>query len=198
MYNISFLPLFYSDNMRDIAGVNKEKKYDLFFVGTVHSDRYNFIKSIVNQYEAKGKKAFTWFYFPSRVLYYKMCLTNKVVRLAPKREFKFTPLSSNELSDLLASSNVVLDVQHPKQTGLTMRTIETLGAKKKLITTNGQIKDYDFYNPNNILVVDRHHPMIPEEFINNSYEEIPQDVYERYYIDNWSEVLLSKMNKLKS
>ena len=190
-FGIKFLPLFYSDNMRAVANANVKKEFDLFFVGTVHSDRYNFIKKIVNQYEAKGLKAFTWFYFPSRVLYYKMIFENKEVRKAPKNEFKFKTIPAAQLAELLASSSVVLDIQHPKQTGLTMRTIETLGAKKKLITTNTQIKNYDFYNPSNILVVDRKNPVIPDEFMSTPYVDIPQEIYEKYYIDKWCETLLS-------
>ena len=190
-FGIKFLPLFYSDNMRAIANAEVKKKYDLFFVGTVHSDRYNFIKKIVNQYEGKGLKAFTWFYFPSRVLYYKMLIENRKIRKAPKNEFAFLPIPATELAKLLASSSVVLDIQHPKQTGLTMRTIETLGAKKKLITTNNQIKEYDFYNPSNILVVDRKNPIIPDSFMNTPYVDIPKEIYEKYYIDTWCETLLS-------
>ena len=190
-FGIRFLPLFYSDNMRAVANADVQKQYDLFFVGTVHSDRYNFIKKIVNQYEAKGLKAFTWFYFPSKVLYYKMWFENSEVRNAPKNDFKFQTIPADQLAELLASSSVVLDIQHPKQTGLTMRTIETLGAKKKLITTNTHIKNYDFYNPSNILVVDRKNPVIPDVFMNTPYVEIPQDIYEKYYIDKWCETLLS-------
>ena len=35
-----------------------------------------------------------------------------------------------------------------------MRTIEMLGALK-MITTNAEIQNYDFYHPNNICIVDR-------------------------------------------
>lgn len=189
-FGVKFLPLFYSDNMRLVANANVKKEYDLFFVGTVHSDRYTFIKKIVSQYEAKGLKAYTWFYFPSRILYYKMCIENREVRKAPKNEFKFNTIPSDRLAQLLSASKVVLDIQHPKQTGLTMRTIETLGAKKKLITTNPQIVDYDFYTPSNILLVDRINPIIPDDFMTTHYADIPQNIYEKYYIDNWCDSLL--------
>ena len=49
---------------------------------------------------------------------------------------------------------------------------------------------YLFYNPNNILVVDRNNPVIPDSFMESPYEEIPQDIYDKYYIDNWCDVLL--------
>ena len=53
-FGVKFLPLFYSDNMREVANAKVNKKYDLFFVGTVHSDLYNFIKKIVNQFLKTG------------------------------------------------------------------------------------------------------------------------------------------------
>lgn len=187
---LSFLPLFYSKNMVDIANKKKCLKYDLFFVGTVHSDRYNFISKIVEQYRQYGCTSFTWFYFPSKVLYYKMCLENPMLIKIPKCEFQFTILSANELAERLAESRIVLDIQHPQQTGLTMRTIETLGAKKKLITTNEQIVDYDFYDPDNILLVDRNNPIIPIDFITSPYKEVSEEIYKKYNIDNWVETLL--------
>lgn len=190
--HLSFLPLFFSDNMREVALKSDTLKYELFFVGTVHSDRYNFIKKITSQYEKYGRKSFTWFYFPSKVLYYKMCMQNSMVRKAPKSEFRFTTINAHQLAQVLSESKVVLDIQHPKQTGLTMRTIETLGARKKLITTNKQIVDYDFYTPENILVVDRDNPVIPESFILTPYKKISDAIYNKYYIDSWIETLLKK------
>ena len=76
-------------------------------------------------------------------------------------------------------------MQHPKQTGLTMRTIETLGAKKKLITTNPHVKEYDFYRPENILIVDRYNPVITKEFLDAPWKEIPENIYKKYSISSW-------------
>ena len=39
----------------------------------------------------------------------------------------------------------VLDINHLDQSGLTIRTFEALGAGKKIITTNSEIKKYPFY-----------------------------------------------------
>ena len=60
-----------------------------------------------------------------------------------------------QVTDYIGNSRVVLDLPHPMQTGLTMRTIEAIGSKKKLITTNVDIVNYDFYNPKNILLIER-------------------------------------------
>lgn len=190
-YNISFLPLFYSPYYANIASSKVEKKYDFLFVGTVHSDRYNFVSKIVSQFREMGKKAFTYYYFPNKILYYKMCFQNAMVRKAPKDEFHFLTIPPDEMTRLMQESKIVVDIQHPKQTGLTMRTIETLGAKRKLITTNKEVVNYDFYDPQNILVVDRQNPVISELFINTPYKEIPFDIYNKYSINSWITQLLS-------
>ena len=53
---------------------------------------------------------------------------------------------------------------------------------KKLITYNSFIKDYDFYNPNNILVLDSN-----EEDINIIHDFLSYPVnYESEYLDRYS------------
>jgi len=60
-----------------------------------------------------------------------------------------------------------------------------LGMKKKLVTTNSDIVNYDFYNERNICVINRSSPVIPEEFYKTEYEEIPESIYEYYSIGQW-------------
>lgn len=90
-------------------------------------------------------------------------------------------------------------MQHNKQSGLTMRTLETLGAKKKLITSNIDIKRYDFYNENNIFIIEDENLEGINEFINKDYEDINQDIYEKYSLRSWVETIVNekKNNYLK-
>lgn len=146
---LHFLPLFYTPDYANIPYYDKEIKYDMLFVGTTHSDRYKLVKRIEEQIIKMGGLCLTWFYFPSKILYYKMKIQNSYLRQIPVHTFHFKPMSKELLLQLYAGSRIIIDVQHPKQTGLTMRCIETLGAKRKLITTNYYIIEYDFYNPDN-------------------------------------------------
>ena len=66
-----------------------------------------------------------------------------------------------------------------------MRTIEMIGMHKKLITTNQAIKKYDFYNPDNIAVIDRNDIAIPEGFLDKPYSEIEDAIYNRYSLESW-------------
>ena len=182
---LHFLPLFYTPDYANIPYYDKEIKYDMLFVGTTHSDRYKLVKRIEEQIIKMGGLCLTWFYFPSKILYYKMKIQNSYLRQIPVHTFHFKPMSKELLLQLYAGSRIIIDVQHPKQTGLTMRCIETLGAKRKLITTNYYITEYDFYNPDNILVVDRNLPYVPEKFLNEPYRDTPKEIYESYSIKTW-------------
>lgn len=184
-YGYTFLPLFYTRSYENIADADVPQMYDLMFAGTVHSDRYTFISSITSQIKQMGGSCYSWFFLPSKILYYKMKVQDKKMRKAKITEFSFVPMSRSELMDCYLKSRIQVDIQHPKQTGLTMRTIETLGAKKKLITTNHLVQEYDFYRPENILIVDRENPVIDDEFLKSQWKEIPDDLYEKYSLRSW-------------
>lgn len=183
--NLEFLPLFYIPQYAEIASKHVEQKYDMMFAGTTHSERYEFVNGIAKQIREAGGRCFTWFYFPSKVNFYKLKWDNPKFRSAKIEDFNFTPMSREKLLEYYAESRIQIDMQHPKQTGLTMRTIETLGSKKKLITTNPHVVEYDFYRPENVLVVDRYNPVITKEFIETPWTEIPEDIYKKYSISSW-------------
>ena len=185
-YNIDFLPLFYSNEYSEIASAGVLQKYDALFVGTIHSDRYSFLKCIEKQVHAQKGLVYYWQYFPSILLYIKMKVqSHRFCKEARFRDFRFESLNKEQLLKLIAESKAVIDSNHPSQCGLTMRTFETLGAKRKLITTNVNVKEYDFYRESNILVVDRLSPVIDSDFLNSEYEEIPSDIYMKYSLDGW-------------
>jgi len=138
-----------------------------------------------------GGVCFIWFYFPSIISYYKLKLSNKKFRSARIRNFHFTPIPMAEYLTNYAKSRIQIDMEDVNQNGLTIRTIEALGAKKKLITTNQYVKEYDFFNENNILIVDRYNPIIPTEFLNAAWSEIPVEIYKKYSINSWLNIILA-------
>lgn len=90
-----------------------------------------------------------------------------------------------EVSELIKASKIIVEIQRTEQIGLSFRIFEALGHRKKLITTNTDIKNYDFYNPQNILVVDMHNIQIPEAFVTSSYLEIDDTIIAPYRIQHW-------------
>ena len=102
------------------------------------------------------------------------------------------PLS--EVNDYITRSKVLLDINRLGQIGLTFRVFESLGLEKKLITTNADIKNYDFYNPNNILIIDEKDPIIPVSFFENEYEKIPDSILNQYTLKGWTNRVIFQGN----
>ncbi len=127
----------------------------------------------------------------SKFVYYVYKATKKEFFNTKISDFDLKKKDSEEIASIVENSKIVLDIQHPKQTGLTMRTIEMVGMNKKLITTNTSIKNYDFYNPRNISVIDRKNVVIDSEFLNTSYEPLPEEMYHKYSLQNWIFEVLS-------
>lgn len=183
---LHFRPLFYYDvDSSNCRKSYSELDYDISFCGTIHSDRYKILLEIIKQCKEKEINYFGFHYLQSNFIYRFYRLTKRSFRKTKKNDFSFTKKTSNEINDIENNSKVILDIQHPNQSGLTMRTIETLGRKKKLITTNTDIINYDFYNENNVCIIDRNKPEIRKEFFETPFKDIPEEVYRKYTIEFW-------------
>ncbi|MBP8794066.1 MAG: hypothetical protein KBH29_12885, partial [Lutibacter sp.] len=90
-------------------------------------------------------------------------------------------------------SNVMLDVCREDQSGLSFRIFESMMYRKKLITNNSDVRNYDFYNPNNILIVNKDASNIYKDFFETAYQEIEKEIYSKYTLESW----LKKVFELK-
>ncbi len=189
-YGMEFLPLYFR---KEYASENCKSAeplcYDISFVGTCHSDRYKIIKQIKKMCDENGKTYKFYCYLQSKFVYRFYKLTKPEYRDTKITDFEFDKISAAQSSEIFRKSRCILDIQHPLQTGLTMRTMETVGAKKKLVTTNADIVNYDFYDSRNIYVADRQNPCFDISFLNGEYEETGFDT-NKYSLKSWLENLL--------
>jgi len=169
-YNLNFRPLFFADQFGELRIENNEKyKYNLLFVGTAHSDRYRVANTIVNWCEIEQYSYFAYYFIQSRFVFLYKRIFDPTFKKINYFELKYKSLGFDEVLELFRTSEVVLDINHPNQNGLTMRTFEALGAGKKLITTNNAIKMYSFYNENNVFVIDRDKPTVVKDFFETPF-----------------------------
>ena len=63
--------------------------------------------------------------------------------------------------------------------------MESLFFKRKLITNNKEVMKYEFYNPNNIFILEKDNFEKINEFINSKYEDIDSKIVDYYDIENW-------------
>ncbi|MFM5068834.1 hypothetical protein ACEUBL_07080 [Aeromonas veronii] len=188
---IEFLPLFYTRSYEYKIKEENNMSYNAAFIGTAHSDRYLFVKKVLAQMPC-SKDNYSFFYCPSKLLFILKKVFTKELAGISWRNISFKSMATKDIISILHDTDFVIDVEHPNQQGLTMRTIEMLGLQKKLITTNKNIIDYDFYHPNNICVVDRQNPKINTVFLYSDYCTIDQGIRESYALNSWLKKLLFK------
>lgn len=187
---IRFLPLFYSERYKKIGEKKADSyQYDFCFVGTAHPQKYKFVSKMAQQLSMKFSDLFVYFFFPSRIVYYYRKIANPEFKNAKKSEFHFIPIMDKEMDRLITSSRCILDSPQDGQLGLTMRVFETLGAKRKLITTNQDIANYDFYRKENIYIY-RGNFDFSSVFFHTEYHELPDEIYEKYSVRSWLNELL--------
>ena len=91
--------------------------------------------------------------------------------------------------DKLDGYDILLDVNQNGQQGFSLRVLESIYLSKKLFTTNEIIKNFDFYNPNNIFIMDADPNKLDNnavnEFLAAPYEQVSKDILDEYDYKNW-------------
>jgi hypothetical protein len=159
------------------------------FIGTLHSDRHRVLHRL-RRASGGSNHSFVFGYIPGRLMYLLRHFTDWTLWLAPKGSLSTRSMSAADVRAHVDASSVVVDVEHPQQRGLTMRTIETLMAGKKLATTNRHILASDLYDPSRVLVISREQPSIPADFLNIPFAPIPDILRRKYSCEGWVSELL--------
>ena len=94
-------------------------------------------------------------------------------------------ISYDEYLDRLSRSRCVVDLCQKMQTGLTRRPIEAIFYNKKLITNNILIKEYDFYNPENVFIFGADKTDKLGEFVKKAAVPVADEIKEKYDVNGW-------------
>lgn len=93
----------------------------------------------------------------------------------------------------VVSTKVLIDVVNPTHDGLSFRTFEAIGFKKKLITTNKSIVSYDFYHPNNIFIwTNESTAKDLKDFIELPFIAIDESIRKKYGFKSWIKYMLNE------
>jgi len=157
-----------------------ENKYDLVYVGS-KDERIKFLEKIAEKMDEIGKK------------YRFIIIGNQKFKSnsKPKNGFEFRTkkIPHHELPKYYQEAQAVVDLVREGQSGLSFRPFEAMALEKKLITNNKNIKNYDFYNPNNILILNEDFQFIEKSFFETNYEPIPGAIFEKYTLNHWVETI---------
>lgn len=168
-----------------LSNETQKPEMDLFYITSYDNKRVSFIKTLAKrlidldlkfQIMIIGKKG------------WKHQIKNLFTTVPENLSiiFSIKKICHEKLPKFYQNSKALLDLTRENQYGLSFRVFEALALDKKIITDNEAIKNYDFYNPNNILVLDETCSNLDREFFDMPYEKIPEDIYYQYTLDHWT------------
>ena len=157
-YEMTYHHSFYNMSSRDVI-IDGSIETDFYFLGAI-KNRMSEIKEI-----------------------YSFLNNYKTLFIYPKTSKDFITYHDNLLH--LRQTRCVVEVMQQSQVDITLRPLEALAFKKKLLTNNPYIKRYDFYHPNNIFILGEDDPARLNEFVNTPFHEIDVAIVKQYDINTW-------------
>lgn len=170
-----YQPMFFLPDFAPEPGVTPTT--DLLFIGNAHSDR----RAILTRLQAQAARE-GWTL--------DACLLTSAWKVAlwrhrgdPLVPFYITkPLNLAQVREKMARARALLDVHHPRQSGLTQRTYESLGMGLKLVTTNEWVRREPFFHAEAMAVIDRSNPEVNVGFLRTPAPPIDLSAYT---LDHW-------------
>ena len=170
--------------LNHLTGEHQKPKMDLFYITSYDNKRVSYIKLLAKKLIALnlrfqimiiGKKS------------WKNQLKNLFITVPENLSiiFSIKKICHKDLPKHYKNSKALLDLTRENQHGLSFRVFEAMALEKKIITDNVIIKNYDFYNPNNILILDETCSNLTKDFFEQPYEKVPDEIYQNYTLDSW-------------
>ena len=156
---------------------------DLFYITSYDTQRLQKLNFLINQIDDLNIKFKT-------IVAGKKSWKNKITQIVDSKniniiKFRTQNIPQQSLPKIYKNTKVILDLQRDNQMGLSFRIFEAMALEKKFITDNHTIKNYDFYNPENILILNDDFSNIEKSFFETDYQKLPDDIYYKYTLDNW-------------
>lgn len=169
-YNMKFGDTYYFD--LGLSSDNQNYSSDLFFIGVDKQDRIESMNKL-NEY----------------------CIEHGIIadlnltinpEIHPNKEYSYSPrMTYDEVLKHIQNSKAILDLNQPNQSGLTLRPLEALLLKKKLITNNKYITELKAYDKNNTFILNGVNFEGLAEFLKAPYVNNDTDLFEFYKFEKW-------------
>lgn len=185
-YGYEFLPLFYTEEKKSELDII----YDVTFIGTIKKGKLSLLNKIRKDLDVEYKNNYFYLYLQSKLVYFYNKILNKEFKGAKLNWFNYKKLSYSKNNEITLQSKIILDIPMAHQNGLSMRTFECLGYHKKIITTNKNVLNYDFYKEENIYYYDGEHLDFDNKFFTSEYVEVDEEILRKYSLDTWIKKLV--------
>lgn len=184
-YNLKFITNFYFDVIQ--LPVVEKNKWDISYIGYFSPQRFDLLTKLSKKYPKLRLNFLLKTFYKEHQL--RLESSSNIDEL---RDF----YSYRELLEVHNKSSIILDIKADIHDGLSFRFYEAIQLGKKIITTNVTVKQYDFYNPNNIFVLDDLCNGV-DEFITKPFVSYSDEIKFKYSFSNWFQNIIGSENCIK-
>ncbi|KUJ50502.1 hypothetical protein [Chryseobacterium sp. JAH] len=162
---------------------NQNPNLDLFYITSYDKNRLTSLSILVERIQLLKLKF-------EVIIAGKKSWKNQLTQIFDKKHiniFKFRRknIPQQSLPTLYKNTKVILDLMRANQTGLSFRIFEAMALEKKIITDNQNIRNYDFFDPENILILNKDFSNIEKSFFEKPYKKLSEEIYDKYTLDHW-------------
>lgn len=179
-YNLNFRGSFFIDECNSgLIDFNK-RNIDLYYICSLReNERYNVVKKMHEYCKKNNLVSFLGIFLGSK--------EKKSLKNYDKELILDEKISYFDNLKKLKNSKVSLDLKYKNQNGLTLRCYEALATETKIITNNKDIKNYDFYNQENIKIINSEKDIknINVDFFNSRYRQISDKIKYNYSVEGF-------------
>lgn len=187
-FGYEYVSTFYSKGLEEVKRKNYEDEYIFSFIGHYDDKR---VEVLTKLKRINLGEIYIYQYINKWIFILKIWKLYK-----KRRELNFKKISRENYNIILKKSKIILDLISGDQVGVTQRALDALYLEKKVISNNHYIKNYSFYNPNNIYVVDDKLTKEKlkneiENFLKKPYIKIEDKIVAEYNIETWKKKVLN-------
>lgn len=183
-HDIYYLKQFFCDKIINGLESNENEKSNngIVYIG-YDKDRFNILRNLATRFEASG-------------LSYNFILkrsSNSPQKSKDGIVFINDDLDYRQVLMMEKYSDAILELNKQGQEGVTLRALEAMFFKKKLITNNKKICNCDFYDSSNIFIlgVDKN----LNRFISEPYNAIDKEIINEYKYESWIDEVKNILDK---
>lgn len=170
---LRFITNFYLENYNEIIDV----EHDLYYIGVGLQERIEVLENLKKD-------------LPRRNML--LMVGGKQNHDRPSSIIYTDGISYKENLNNVVKSKCLIDIKINVHNGLSFRFFEALYYQKKIITNNSDVINYEFYHPDNIMVVDYNDIDAKKisAFLDTDYIQIDQLIVQRYSFKVWLKRIL--------
>ena len=168
---------FYTNSID--MGRDEAYRSDVCYLGSYQKGRAPHVEQIIHNLQQLGL-----------TVNYRICRSGGRKTLFKQLNTTGNKLTYAENLRFAYNTRILVDVPTDIHNGLSFRVFEAIGFDKKLITTNREIANYDFYHPDNIFIWEGQPVDELRRFVDKPYAGLAPYIKEQYSFEHWIAGLL--------